>query len=218
MELDSLQDVATEARTGGAPLVTAGVTPPAPETAVAPARNKGGGRPGNSGGKRGRSGPPKNRHAWRHGLRATGALPKDALDIRRAIGKFKRALEAATLQRWGEITVGRWAHISSAVRHELLARLSERYLMQMADDRQAISTTATKEANGATMKATTTKVSGGSYADRGAFLDRISRETDLRDRCIRALDLDGDSRADIFDALYRDPPTIRDVPAPEPTE
>ena len=85
-------------------------------------------------GAKGRSGPPGNRNAIRHGL-CCGKVPPGAEYVEHRCNDFRRGLEDLVLQAKGEITLGDAALVDSATkwtRHELLVnrwlRLKEKDL------------------------------------------------------------------------------------------
>lgn len=106
-----------------------------------------------------------NRNALVHGkyaYLAVGRLPPGASYIRRLLGAFQRATEAAVVEAHGEIPLTKAALIQSAVRHEGRAQLLTRWLRE----------------------------SDLSLAERLAVLKEIGGATDARDRCLKLLDLD----------------------------
>lgn len=80
-------------------------------------------------GKDGRSveGYSDNRNAMRHGLRAS-ALPKGCNFIHRELRAFRRALEDATVEVHGGISIPMAAAINTACRAETHAQLCARWL------------------------------------------------------------------------------------------
>ena len=111
-------------------------------------------------------GQPKNLNALIHGTYsylALGRLPKGCAYIRRLIGKYRRKLEDALLERDGEIQIHAASLVQSACRHEGRAQLLTRWLR--VDDGDM------------------------SITDRVSLLREIGSATDSRDRCLKALEL-----------------------------
>jgi hypothetical protein len=124
--------------------------------------------------------PEGNSNAWKHGLRSSlvlVAVPPKAAWIKKLMAAFRRDLEAAVVERHGEVSLMRAAVINSASRHETIAQLAGRMLKLAGDEVK-----------------TETKL---------AILDRIGRATDARDRCIRALELD--ATHDAWGAYFASP-------------
>jgi hypothetical protein len=131
--------------------------------------------------------PPGNQNATKHGLRSSlvlVAVPPKAKWVKVLMAAFRRDLEAAVVERHGEITVTKAALVNSATRHETIAQLAGRMLKLSGDDLKA-----------------ETKL---------AIMDRIGRATDARDRCIRALDLEA-TPGSAWDAYFSSP---IDLPGP----
>jgi hypothetical protein len=131
--------------------------------------------------------PEGNSNAWKHGLRSSlvlVAVPPKAAWIKKLMAAFRRDLEAAVVERHGEVSLMRAAVINSASRHETIAQLAGRMLKLAGDEVK-----------------TETKL---------AILDRIGRATDARDRCIRALDLEA-TPGSAWDAYFSSP---IDLPGP----
>lgn len=131
---------------------------------------------GNPGGKPGRSGPPKNRHAIRHGLRA-GRLPKGCAYVRRECDQLRGIVEAAVAEAHGEITILQAALVQTAIRWERHASLAQRWLRLECEK----------------MDATT----------RLNYSRDIARASAERDKCLLQLGLDKRADDDIWAAFDR---------------
>lgn len=122
----------------------------------------------------------KNRAAITHGVRAflaTGSLPRGASYIRRNLNQFQDALEAAVIDRKGEVSLYSSCLIQSAIRHEGRASLMQRWL----------------------------RVNEGELTINMQIhvLKEIGAATDARDKCLKSLGLDdADMRDNILEALY----------------
>lgn len=121
-----------------------------------------GGQRGNRGGRPGRSGPPGNANAAKHGRYLTIGTMPGASYARKLAGAFRRALEAAVLDKHGEISLMAACSISSATRHEIRAVLLGRAL----------------------------RAKDVSLADRITLLRDISAASDSRDKAVRQLGID----------------------------
>ncbi len=111
-----------------------------------------------------------------YGFLATGSLPRKATYIRRQLGELRNAIEAAVLEKFGELTLYRAALVQTAIRHEGRACLLQRWL----------------RLNG---KLT--------HAEKLATLKEIGAASDARDRALKALGLDErDDGRSILEGLY----------------
>ncbi|MGE3410331.1 MAG: hypothetical protein AB7I37_26360, partial [Pirellulales bacterium] len=195
----------TPTESPAAPLPALAAAAPAPSAPAAPAPTptpRRGGRPGNSGGKKGRSGPPGNRNAAKSGIYALGSYPKGASYVRRLVGQLKMALENAVQARHGEISLTRAGAIQTACRHEAVAMLAQRWLRlrfkKMGD------------------------------SDRLNYLKQIATASEARDKAMRSLELEGQEHRSIINLLYgqngrppidvpQAPKTLPAVDGPQPS-
>ncbi|MGE0609532.1 MAG: hypothetical protein AB7O62_20745 [Pirellulales bacterium] len=144
-----------------------------------PAPKRRGGQPGNSGGKKGKSGPPANMNALKHGgyVRLTlPNMPARLHNVQKTVNGFRGALEAACKESHGGISLSQAATINSCVTNERLARL---WAKRLADGY-------------ANMK----------DSDVAICTDRIERHTKTRDESLRRLNLDRDRSQDVWDSIY----------------
>ena len=132
-------------------------------------------------GKKPHGGQKGNRNSIRHGLKA-GKLPKDAQYIEVRLNVFRRNLEDAVMQAWGEVTLECAAAIQTALRWERHAALCQRWL--------------TKEEKKLTLDQKIT------------YSREIARASAERDKAIAFLELDNDEETDLIDALYSRKPLI----------
>jgi hypothetical protein len=129
---------------------------------------------------------------WQHGLRSDltlGALPKKAAWIKRNVGRFRRHLERAVIEKHGQIDTMAGGWINLAVRSELCAQLANRWLKLESE------TLAVK--------------------DRLAVLATIQSATASRQRAMRELRLD-DTPGDAWDTFYATPAVLPDEPTDTP--
>jgi hypothetical protein len=135
--------------------------------------------------------PVGNLNSIRHGL-TSGRLPKGCKHIVRYVATLRRELESAVVQAHGEIDLTSAAYISSAVRWERHALLAQRWLCE-----------------------------GELDADQRLNHSReIARASTERDRCIKALNIGKDARANVFDDVYDRPllPTPADDADDDPSK
>jgi hypothetical protein len=120
--------------------------------------------------------PPRGRQVsnQRHGLRGA-ALPRGCGHIRKSVDTFRRAIEAALLDQYGEIDLYRASLVNSAYRHERTAALCERWIRTEQDALDP--------------------------SQRLAYLKQINDATDRRDKCLERLGLDKSTEHDEFAGL-----------------
>jgi hypothetical protein len=127
-------------------------------------------------GKKGRSGPPReNRNAMRHGLRAS-QLPADCKFIELRMNAFRRILEDAVVKAKGEVSIPDAACIQTALRWERHAALAQRWLTKQYTELKPV--------------------------DRLTFSREIARASGERDKALKMIGLDRDTKDSIIDALY----------------
>ncbi|MEQ8790248.1 MAG: hypothetical protein RIC55_28390 [Pirellulaceae bacterium] len=119
--------------------------------------------------------PPKNRNATRHGLKA-GTLPAGASYVKRDCDALRRCIEAAVVERHGEIALYHAACIQSAIRWERHAMLAQRWLRLEIDQMDP--------------------------ATKLSYSREIARASAERDKCLEKLGLDKDLTANAIDVLY----------------
>lgn len=131
--------------------------------------------------------PLGNANAVSHGLTARhhlqlGELPGKLKKVQRAAFALRREIEAAVVAEKGHISLLDAARIQTAVRLETNVQLARRWLVQALADL--------------------------SEGERLAYLREIGRQSQDRDRVLRALGLDANG-ATTLEALY-DMPTLAD--------
>lgn len=126
-----------------------------------------------------RGAPERNRH----GLRST-TLPKACRRVEHDVRKLRIELE----RELGTVSILSAAAIQSACRHEVRARLAERWLRLQGDNL--------------------------TLAERLSLLQTISAATDSRDKALRSLPLERDA-ADVWSSIYR---TSSALPAADAAE
>lgn len=130
---------------------------------------------GTAKGRKARGGAPEgNANAFRHGLRSS-KLPSDCRYVENSINTLRRELETAVHDAKGSVTLTDAGLIQSCLRHERRALLCERWLRVEPDLR---------------------------LDARLQLMRDVSNATDSRDKCIKALDIDRNSQADMLDAIY----------------
>ena len=157
-----------------------------------------------AGGKPGRSGPPGNANAVKHGLRmAVGRLPPGASYIRKLIAQCLKVYEEATLAKWGKISPFHAAILNTICECEKRRLLLNREYRLYGDDqgKQTRTKKAIGESNGAAIVATSTRQTGLSTSEKVSLLEAIGRACTQRNAAIEKLDL-GDQTGSIYDALY----------------
>lgn len=110
---------------------------------------------------------------------ATGALPAGCSHIKKEVGKLKAALEAEVLLVHGKINIIHKAAIQTALRHEVVALLLQRWL------RISIDTLTPSE--------------------RVAHATGFAKASAARDAALKELGLHVDKRKDAIDALFTEP-------------
>lgn len=118
---------------------------------------------------------PGNRNALRHGMRG-GGLPAGADYIRRLTNQMRSNLEDAVIAAKGEVSIIDAGLIVSAMRWERHALVVQRWLRL-----------GQSELN---------------HDQRLAYSREVARASSERDRCMKALEIDGRERRSIIDALY----------------
>ena len=124
------------------------------------------------------SAPRNNRNSitsGTHSFLATGRWPKGASYVTRLVRQLRRALDAATLDQHGEITIYQSATIQTACRHEVRAMLLQRWLR---NEDASLSTD-----------------------EKVRMLAEIGKASDARDRCLKALGLDQRPNADPWSTI-----------------
>lgn len=155
--------------------------------------------------------PRGNQNALRHGAGNVGRIleadrpPKGCGYILRGARTFRMALEAAVVERHGQISIPHAAAIHSAMRAETRARLLARWLREAAalDPKAAEGATGPLEAtveavetetvpmpSGKTKTITRRVKKGLSIEQRQRILADIANATEQRDRAIARLRLD----------------------------
>lgn len=127
------------------------------------------------------AGQSGNTNAQRHGCHGyltLGRLPKGASYIRRLAGQFRKAIEAAVVDRHGELTLYHAALVQSATRHEIRSLLLTRWMRS-------------DECN--------------TLGERMTIIREVTSATEARDRCLEKLGLAGSAKPDPFAALYSQP-------------
>ena len=148
-------------------------------------------QPANYCGKKGRSGAPRdNRNGMRHGLKA-GQLPKDAKYIEIRLNTFRRTLEDAVIKAKGEVNLPDAAAIQTCIRWERHGCLAQRWLTKKYDELKPL--------------------------DQLKFSEAIGKASESRDKALRSLGLDRDTKDGIIDALYTRLPAPNGKDSDEPT-
>jgi hypothetical protein len=131
---------------------------------------------------KGRPGAPVgNVNAQRHGL-SGGKLPKGMQFIENRVNALRRQAEAAVLALKGEISIVDAAAINSVLKWERHGLLASTWLRKEADKMTP--------------------------SDRLRFSEAVAKASDQRDKNLRLLGLDRDTRQDMFAQLYA-------LPSPE---
>lgn len=121
----------------------------------------------------------------RHGMLsflAVGSLPKGASYVTKSMRRFRAALDAAVVAAHGELSLAHAAVAQTAVRHEVVSLLAQRWLRLRFDSL--------------------------SDADRLAYARQIAASSDARDKAIRSLGLNrADTGRQIIDVLYDGSPS-----------
>jgi len=127
-------------------------------------------------GVKGRSGAPRgNGNALRHGMKG-GKLPEGCQYIENRVNSLRRQVETALLAAKREIGIVDAAAVNSILKWERHGLLAAHWLRHEA-----------------------AKLSAG---DRLKFSEAIAKASDSRDKAIRSLGLDRDTRDNVLDALY----------------
>lgn len=148
-------------------------------------------------GKPGKSGPPANLNAMKHGCYSArmtlGKFPKQLHNIARATCNYRRSLEIACEEVHGKVSHEHGDTIQAACRMERLARLWER---RLADGYEAMD-----------------------HATVAICCDRIERLTLARNKLVRSLGLDVAKGTNLWATIYAKPlpkPPASPVAASEP--
>lgn len=142
-------------------------------------------QPGNTAGV-GHGPPIGTVNNFKHGLHAAttfgvGSLPEKCNWITNRVGRVRRSLEAAVLERHGELSLKHLMLIQTACRCEVVSLLSQRWLRLRE----------------ATM----------SHDQRLSYLNNIASASERRDKAVEKLNLDPTETASVLDALYAAPVT-----------
>lgn len=182
------------------------------------------------GGQPGRSGPPGNDHATRHGVfgfLSIGKLPRGASYVRRLLGQLRESLEEAVREKHGELSVYHSALIQSALRHEGRCLLLQRYLRQGDEITETQRTASVNDEQAGKGKVHSrvkvTAKHGLTLENRINLLREIGAASTSRDQCLQRLGLDQqNSRVLDLAAFYAAPSTpvapSCDYPAPGHTQ
>jgi hypothetical protein len=124
---------------------------------------------------------PENRLAMTHGLRAvftSGRLPRGCSYVRRTLNRLRTEIEQAVVAEHGSdgLTFYRKSLIQTALTHEAAACLILRWLRKREDSL--------------------------TNAELLAYASRFGSERDARDKCLRLLGLDRNSKPDVWAVLY----------------
>jgi hypothetical protein len=137
-----------------------------------------------------KGGKPGNVNAMTSGRRAAkalaiGKLPPNCGWITTRVNQLRRGLEAAAVDRYGELTLKAALLIQSVCRHEQAALLAQRWLRIHGDKMN--------------------------HSEKLTYLTTVASESDRRDRAVDKLALDPAETGSILDSLYG--PKITEVPA-----